>query len=105
LLIPDRDDVSRYLAKFLDLGQVLPALSAEARRTFGPDVELSLEVYHDPEIVDEYLALYVRQDNYEAGFLDRIDAVNRKFDDVLEQASGWLSLTTDFHRRRGAHAV
>ena len=65
VLIPDRNDVTRYLTKFPGTADVVPALSAAARRALGPDIELSLEVYHDPEIVDEYLSLYVRKDSYQ----------------------------------------
>ena len=105
VLIPDRADVLRYLAKYPGTGDVLPAMSAEARRAFGPSVELSLEVYHDRETVDEYLALYVRKDRYEPGFIDEVCANNRKFDDVLENATGFLQLTSDYRRPRGQHAV
>ncbi len=105
VLIPDRNDVSRYLTKFPGTGDVLPALSAEVRRVLGPDVELSLEVYHDPEIVDEWLGLFVRKDRYQAGFIDEIEAIRNRFEDALEQTTGFLLLTSDYHRPRGAHGV
>ena len=105
VLIPDRNDVTRYLTKFPGTGDVLPAMSAEARRAFGQGVELSLEVYHDPEIVDEYLSLYVRKDRYQPGFIDEVLAINRRFDDVLETATGYLHLTSDYHRPRGQNAI
>ena len=105
VLIPDRTDVVRYLTRFPGTESVLPRMSAEARRVFGADVELSLEVYHDREIVDEWLGLFVRKEIYPRGFLDQIDAINRKFDDELEQTTGYLQLATDYCRPRGMNAV
>ena len=105
IAIPDRQAVVEYLNLHPDLRELLTDIAAKTRRLFGPDVELSLEIYKDPEIDDRYLALYVRHDHYGPEILQRIEKVNRAFDDRLEKASGYFAVTTDFHRRTVAHGV
>jgi hypothetical protein len=68
-------------------------------------VELALEVYKAPEIDDRYLTLYIRQEKYQSGIIDRIEAVTSQFMAQLEAASGYLLITTDFRRARGNNAV
>ncbi|HKV40380.1 MAG TPA: hypothetical protein VJX67_14300 [Blastocatellia bacterium] len=57
---------------------------------------LSLDLYHDPEIDDQYLVIYVRQPHYEPDILDQIDLVSEVFSEDLAALSGWLLVTTDF---------
>ncbi len=98
--IPKRQEVLGYLSSHKQLGKHLPEISGQLRQTFGPEAELSLEIYHDPEIDDRYLTLYVRQQTYDPQIMERIEAVSRHFNGKLEQVSGYLLLTTDFHRPR-----
>src|SRR5437764_9896619 len=58
------DEVEEYLTAHPDLRSALDGICAKLRESFGPDVELALEVYADPEFEDRYLALYVRQSTY-----------------------------------------
>jgi hypothetical protein len=58
-------------------------------------------MYSDPELADEYLTLYVRQEEYSADIMDRIDAIAAKHLAELDGANGHLLLTTDFRRPRG----
>src|SRR5689334_10398033 len=62
--VPTRNDVAAYISRHLALGELLPEIGAQARQAFGPDAELSLEVYRDPEVDDLYLTLYVRHEKY-----------------------------------------
>jgi hypothetical protein len=105
ILIPRRDAVDQYIFLHCDLGQLLPAICAISRQHFGQDAELSLEVYKDPEIDDQYLTLYVRQTNYPSDIMHQIYGVARQFDDLLEKVSGYLLITTDFRRPRGLNGV
>ena len=103
--IPKRNEVLGYLAEHRQLSRLLPGICAQVRRVFGPNVELSLELYRDPEVDDRYLTLYVRQQAYDTEIMDRIETVSRQFNGRLEKISGYLLLTTDFHRPRINHAV
>ncbi len=49
----------------IHLREVVQVVCRTAAECFGEQVQLSLEVYRDPEIRDEYLTLYVRQENYD----------------------------------------
>jgi hypothetical protein len=99
--VPKRADVTNYVAKYKQLGKLLPEVCAQLRQAFGPQAELSLELYRDPEIDDPYLTLYVREAKYGPEIMQKIDAVSREFNGKLEQVSGYLLLTTDFHRPTG----
>src|SRR5437879_1954252 len=99
--LPTPGAVRTYLEEHPDLAYHLSSICDVARKEFGPEAELSLEMYSDPEIHDQYLTLYIRLDSYQEDTLARIDAVSRRFDKHLEQASGDLVLTTDFRAPRG----
>jgi hypothetical protein len=68
----------------------------DARRQFGTEALLTLQVYHDREIEDEYLALYVRLQAYGPETLPRLRSVADAFDEELCRASGSILVTTDF---------
>ena len=80
-------------------------ICTQARREFGPEPELALELYTDPEIDDSLLALYVRQTRYDPGIMGRIESLNRQFDSALEQASGYFLIATDFRRPQQSHGI
>jgi hypothetical protein len=98
VIMAHRDEVERYVALHSDLGSLLEPICAKARQEFGPEAELALAVYKDPEVPDEYLTLYVRQASYAADVMDRIEAVASEFMTRLEDCSGHLLITTDFRR-------
>jgi hypothetical protein len=105
VLLPNRDQVQAYLAQHSDLASLLDDMCKRIRCTFGPTVELCLEIYKDPEIDDRYLTLYVRQNSYPSDFVDRIDAMCAEFHAALDAVSGYFLVTTDFRRPRGSHVV
>lgn len=90
-------EVNDYLLAHRDMSCLLPPVCNKLTKLFGKDTLLSLEVYRDPEINDEYLTLYVRQSEYEEKFLDRIDEAMAEFELMLASVPGWLLVTTDFH--------
>jgi hypothetical protein len=96
VLGPDQASVREYLHAHPHLGQPLSSVCDATRHAFGPDAELSLELYRDPEADDRYLTLYVRLEKYDARILERIEAVRLPFEDQLAQFSGHLLVTTDF---------
>ena len=64
-----------------------------------------MKVYDDPEIDDQYLSLYVRQDRYAPDLLDRIDATIGEFAAAMESATGFFLVTTDFRQPGESHVV
>lgn len=96
VIIPESSEVREYLLAHLDLSCMIPMICSKLIKAFSEDAKLSLEIYRDPEIHDEYLTLYVRKNEYENMILDRIDEVMSEFDPALGSASGWLLVTTDF---------
>lgn len=89
------EEVEDYLARFLDLLGVIGKIVHTAREQL-PSVELSLEVYHDPEVEDEHLVLYARFRRYDKTTMERIRAVRKAYRHLLSNRSGWVILTTDF---------
>lgn len=89
-------EVSAYLRKHRALARILPRICESARWEFGEDADLTLKIYHDPEIDDHHLLLRVRLPSYADGLLGRLERVTAPFDKELTEASGWLSVNTDF---------
>lgn len=94
--IPNANEVRGYLLRHSDMTDVVVQLCDMASRRLGPGAQLSLEVYHDPEIEDEYLTLYVRQERYDQRILDAIEDLCQACERQLAGRSGWLLVTTDF---------
>jgi hypothetical protein len=105
VLVPNALEVGTYITLHPEMAQMLPSICADVRQSFGPQVELSLELYQDPEIDDRYLTLYVRKEIYEVDTLDRLEAISDRFNSKLEAIPGYLLLATDFSLPRGSHAV
>ena|SRR2546422_2282271 len=98
VLLPALTPVRAYLRSHAALGRLVPAVCAEARNEFGFEAELSLQVYHDPEIKTRHLTLYVRLPAYDTTILGRMDRVIEHFNDELSTASGFLLITTDLRQ-------
>ena len=94
--IPKPAEVRAYLLRYSDLTDLLPFVCKVARERVGIDPELSLEVYHDPEIEDDYLTLYLRHEHYNEHILEIIEDIRTQYERKLVGRSGWLLVTTDF---------
>jgi hypothetical protein len=105
IALPSPADVRSYLRSHPDLAKLAPAICAEARHEFGPEAELTLTVYRDPEIKNRHLTLMVRLPSYDHSILERMDRVTQPFDNNLSRASGFLLVTTDLCSPRVAHAI
>jgi hypothetical protein len=93
--LANKPQIREYLLQFVDLAEVVPH-AVEAAKQHFPEAQLVLEVYRDPEIDDEYLALYVRLSRYDDTVMERIAAAEAEYLDRLAGKSGWIQLTTDF---------
>jgi hypothetical protein len=96
VLIPLPDSIRNYLLQHLDMLQYLQLVCKIALDRVGSSSQLSLEVYHDPEIQDEYLTLYIRRSHYDENISKLIDEVASECQEYLSDTSGWLLVTTDF---------
>ncbi len=94
--VPQSEKVRDYLLRYFDLTSLIPLVCSMARKKFALEAYLSLELYRDPEIEDEYLVLYVRQENYDERIMDKIEDVCDEYEVMLSGKSGWLLVTTDF---------
>jgi len=72
------------------------SVCATVSARFGAHAQLSLEVYRDPEIEDEYLTLYLRQQDYDRNLLEAIEDICEEYEEELAERSGSLLVTTDF---------
>jgi hypothetical protein len=95
VMIPQPAEVRDYLLRHSDMIVLLPAICERAWERCGIQAQLSLEVYRDPEIDDEYLALYIRQERSDEPILDVIDSICAECEAELASSSGWLLVTTD----------
>lgn len=100
VMLPQPEPVRGYLLHHPEMVDLLPLVCKLARDRLGLHTELSLEVYHDPEIEDEYLMLYVRQRAYASDILDVIEDINAEYEAALTDKPGWLLVTTDFQPPR-----
>ncbi len=96
-----QEEIREYLLKFPDLIKVIP-LAVNAALVHLPEAQLFLEVYKDPEIEDQYLMLYVRMQNYDESFIERIEAAESEYIDLLTGREGWLQMGTDFRQQESA---
>ncbi len=96
LLIRRPSEVREYLLDHRDMIVPLATACAATSQRFGAVAQLSLEVYRDPEIDDEYLTIYVRQGRYDDNILEVIESTWSEFEGTLVGRCGWILLTTDF---------
>ena len=90
------DEVRSYLERHSDMYGLARELCKAVRQEFGHVASLTLHVYRDPEIDDEYISLNVRMPAYSTETVSRMRTVADGFDVELSQASGSILITTDF---------
>jgi hypothetical protein len=79
ILIPDMDDVQNYLIHFPDIIDLIIPICMLVKEKFWHPTQISLEVYHDPEIIDEYISIEIRQNNYDRSVMKRIEEIGIDF--------------------------
>ncbi|MBI4319480.1 MAG: hypothetical protein HY675_13415 [Chloroflexi bacterium] len=100
VIISNAEEVRNYLIIHPGLASVLPAVCETARRRLGDATQLSLELYHDPEIDYEYLALYARRKDYDTSLLTELRKIASEHRDQIDHAGGRLLVTTDLQPPR-----
>lgn len=96
IVISSHEEVSDYISRHPDMLEVLLHVAKLTSEEFSNKGSLSVEVYNDPEIGDEYLTLYVRQEQYDDYILKQIDSIRERYEELLTHKSGWIVVTTDF---------
>ncbi|MCI0638101.1 MAG: hypothetical protein L0Y72_02835 [Gemmataceae bacterium] len=105
VLLPFREEVETFLVAHPQTAEVIPEVCGGVREFFGPDVEMSLELYKDPEFGTRELTLYVRMAVYQKEIMNRIDESCEPYARKLQELAGEFLVTTDFCTPRGRHGV
>ncbi len=96
--IPSLTRVRNYLLNYSDMTDILHPVCQSIREYFGCKAEISLEVYEDPEIDDEYLTLYIRAQEYSDSIMNKIRDLRKEFEEQLSYRDGWVLITADFKK-------
>lgn len=95
--LPDPSGIHDYLIEYPNIIDFVEPVANMVAEYFDRNSQISLEVYHDPEIDDSYLVIYVRQNPYSEDIIELIDEINELIAHNLScDLSGWISVTTDF---------
>lgn len=78
------DQIRSYLLQFPDLLDIIPKVIHSAKERF-PEGQLTLNIYQDPEIEDQYLVLYVRLEHYNKKTLERLEEAEAAFLEALAE--------------------
>jgi len=97
---PHPSEVVHYLLQHRGFYDVVLLACVLTEEKFGRDSQISLELYSDPEIDDQYLTIYVRQKMYESDIMEKIDAICEDYTKVMDIDLGYLLVTTDFQPPR-----
>jgi hypothetical protein len=95
VIIVNPDDIREYLINF-NLELLLIPIFRRVKELFHNNDKFYLKVYHDLEVKDEYLTLYIRQEKYYGNILEIIEELSEEFEERISTTSGWLLITTDF---------
>ena len=98
--MPDSDRVRTYIRHHPDVMPPLETLAITAQRRWPLEDEVTLDLYQDPEVRDEYLTLYLRRRHYTADTMELVAAVAEMAEAELAGTSGWVLVTTDFRPPR-----
>jgi hypothetical protein len=96
IVIPKPSEVLDYLSRYPDIIGLLISVCELTVQRFDSQTRLSLELYRDPEIEDEYLTFYIRQQKYNENLMKRIEGIRANYEKMLVGMTGWLLVTTDF---------
>ena len=91
-------EIKAYLLLLPDMIDIVSAVGKAVLKRFPQPSQVALELYQDPESVDQYLTVYVRQHNYDEKVLDVLEEVSAESEEARGRCSGWLLITTDFKR-------
>lgn len=88
--------VRDYLYRYPELIDLVQYSLDSALQRFGPDREISLDMYQDPETHFERLTLYVRLSSYDKNTMKVIKRIRKDYHQLFPSVRGRFLLTTDF---------
>jgi hypothetical protein len=94
------DAVQAYLARRPGAQSIIRSAVDVARRIMGDAVQLSLEIYRDPELGGEQLSLYIRSHNYTDDFFKRLQQVAKEVRPLRAGKDDCFLATSDFQPPR-----
>jgi hypothetical protein len=97
---PHPSEVINYLLQHRNFYDIVLLACVLTEEQFGQNSQISLELYSDPEIDDQYLTIYVRQTEYEPDIMKKIDLICEDYTKVMDIDQGYLLVTTDFQPPR-----
>ena len=100
IMVPNSSALQKYLSRYPDIVDMIIPICKQVKGKFKYSSQISLELYRDPEIVDEYITIYVRQRNYDESVMNRIEEIEAKYEKELIDKKGWIIITTDFQQPR-----
>lgn len=95
-IFPNPGEVASYLRQNIWLYDVVLYACMLIEETFGNTARVTLELYSDPEIDDEFLTLCIRQFHYDDNIMEKIDSICSMYEKALTDQAGWFVVTTDF---------
>lgn len=98
--VTDASSINAYIARHSDMAALVSDVCNRVMREFGDVSQISLVVYEDAETPDSFLAVFVRQAEYNPDIMRRTNAIMHEYSDRLSGASGWIQVTTDFQPPR-----
>lgn len=97
IVVPRPDAVEEYLQAHPDSADVIREFAAALVDEFRRDRSAIVLDAEDDDYIDEKdLVFTVRVATYDDSFMDRLHAVEERFDDRLAQTSGSVYATTDY---------
>jgi len=93
---PNPEEVIDYLQKHRNIYDITLYACTLTEEKFGTRAQISLELYKDPEIDDQYLTIYVRQVEYEPDILEKIETICKEYAPSMDGEHGYVLVTTDF---------
>ncbi|MDN7024020.1 hypothetical protein FGU65_03790 [Methanoculleus sp. FWC-SCC1] len=93
---PNPGSVVNYLRQNPGIYDAVLYACMLAEEAFGQRAQITLDVYSDPEIEDEYLTIYIRQHTYDTDIMEQIDVICGEYEAALGDQPGWIVVTTDF---------
>jgi hypothetical protein len=91
--------IRHYLSCFRELIDLIPIAVNIAKKHF-PESSIVLSAYEDPEINDSYIILYIRLNEYDDSFIDKLAIAESELLPLLTDKEGWIQMSTDFEPMR-----
>ena len=99
-LVPDLSTLTTYIGKNNDLYRSLVEIVDLCLKWFGDRAQVSVEIYKDPETVDQHIQVVIRQDEYDQDLMEQIKFVHETWYSTggYYCSSSRIHVCTDFEK-------